>query len=326
MAYVFGTGERISIDMAALAGDTSRPYNVHLGQDKLAEIALSHLRRHSHATVEFGATVTGLTQDDTGVNVHAIANNEARTYRAAWVIGADGARSNVRQALGLSFDGITWPERFVATNVRVDFARLGFADATMLIDPKYGCIVARLDNEGLWRCTYCEDASLPEESVLERMPAHFAGILPPADKDYELVQYSPYRMHQRAAERFRVGRVLLAGDAAHVTNPTGGLGLTSGLFDAYVLHEALAAVIKGEIDDSVLDRYSDERKEAFWKFASPPATDAKRLVFHSSDPGVLAEQASFLRQCASDRALARENFLMSKRVETPSLLREAVSG
>src|SRR6266568_5876782 len=94
-------------------------------------------------------------------------------------------------------------------------------------------------------------------AIVDRMPAYFDAILP-GGKSFELVQYSPYRMHQRAASSFRAGRVLLAGDAAHSTNPAGGLGLTSGLFDTFVLYEALAAVVRGRAGDGVLDRYAEE--------------------------------------------------------------------
>lgn len=70
----------------------------------------------------------------------------------------------MRQALGLDFDGMTWPERFVATNIRYDFRRHGFHDANMVLDPKYGAVVARLDEDDLWRCTFSEDDSLPLEA------------------------------------------------------------------------------------------------------------------------------------------------------------------
>ena len=116
---------------------------------------------------------------------------------------------------------MTWPERFVATNVRYDFQGRGFARTTMLADPRYGAIIAKIDTTDLWRCTYAEDAALPEDRVRERIPAYFAAVL---GEQPELDRYQPYSMHQRAAEEFRVGRVLLCGDAAHVTNPTGGLG------------------------------------------------------------------------------------------------------
>lgn len=216
-------------------------------------------------------------------------------------------------------DGMTWPERFVATNIRYDFARYGYAPANVVIDAPHGAIVAKIDQSGLWRCTYCEDASLPEESILERMPAYFAAALP-GEKRYELVQFSPYRMHQRCVDRMRVGRVLLAGDAAHITNPTGGLGLTCGLYDAYVLYEALAAVVRGEIGEEVLDRYSEERRRAFLEHASPDASEFKRMVYHAKSDAELEAQLAGFRAAERDSSLQRLIFLTAKKLETPSLL------
>jgi 3-(3-hydroxy-phenyl)propionate hydroxylase/6-hydroxy-3-succinoylpyridine 3-monooxygenase len=164
-----------------------------------------------------------------------------------------------------------------------------------------------------------EDASLPEETVAERIPAFFAETLP-GDKDFELVQFSPYRMHQRAASTFRAGRVLLAGDAAHATNPTGGMGLTSGLFDSYVLSEGLAAVVNGEASDSILDTYSEQRRTAFLEHASPTATAMKQLVYHSGDLEALEPVLAGLRMAAADPEVQKQQMRMSEPVETPSLL------
>ncbi len=321
---VLKSGEKIRLNINALAGEVTHPYQVHLGQDRLADIALAHLERFPHAHVEWNTRVTALSQDGSGVSVRADTADGMRELRAAWIVGADGGHSTVRQALGLSMDGMTWPERFVATNIRYDFARYGYAPANVVIDAPYGAIVAQIDHSGLWRCTYCEDASLPEAGILERMPAYFKAALP-GEKSYELVQYSPYRMHQRCAGSMRVGRALLAGDAAHVTNPTGGLGLTSGLYDAYVLYEALAAVIRGEVGEEVLDRYSEERRRAFLEHASPEASNFKRMVYHAKDASALEAQLQAFRAAASDLSLQRQIFLTAKKLETPSLVREGAA-
>ena len=99
--------------------------------------------------------------------------------RAAWAIGADGARSAVRGLLGLGFEGFTWPERFVATNVFYDFEAHGYPRSVLQIDPVHGAIIAKIDNRNLWRVTYSESASLPEETVEdrvgERLPDAAAG-------------------------------------------------------------------------------------------------------------------------------------------------------
>ena len=316
---VFKTRERISFTLEPLSAITRHPYNIHLGQNKLAELALQCLQGMPNFSVHWNTRFTGLSQDGSGVTVSAQTPAGPREFRSGWVIGADGAGSSVRRAVGLHFDGMTWPERFVATNIYYDFEQDGYARSTLMIDPQYGAIIAKLDNEGLWRCTYCEDAALAEEGVLQRMPQYFKTILSrPAE--YRLAMHSPYRMHQRAAERFRAGRVMLAGDAAHVTNPTGGLGLTSGLFDIFALYEALAAVIHGEADPAVLDRYSQERRRIFLDYVSPRATENKRLIYHSSDPVRLAEDLRQLRRLETDKDFVLEVVSFTKRLESPSLV------
>jgi len=136
-----------------------------------------------------------------------------------------------------------------------------------------------------------------------------------------LERASPYRMHQRSAPRYRVGRVLLAGDAAHATNPSGGLGLTSGLFDSYALYPALAAVILDGADDEVLDRYSTARREAFLQRASPQASANKRLIYHANGGGGALEEAlRSLRRLATDQDYLLQRLMFTKTLETPALL------
>lgn len=312
---VFGTREKIEWSLSDLEPHTPYAYNLHLGQNKLAEVALSHLLRLPNAQVVWNTKIVGLQQDKHSVTLTAEQDGQQRTFTADRVVAADGARSAVRELLDIDFEGTTWPERFVATNIRYDFEQHGYARSTLMIDAKYGAIIAKIDDTGLWRCTYCESADLPEEKVLERMPDFFKVILPGVT-NYELVQYSPYRMHQRVAQRLRDGRVILAGDAAHATNPTGGLGLTSGLFDAYALYPTLTAVMRGDANESVLDHWAEERKEKFLKIASPQASENKRLIYHSADPKRLEEDLTRLRRLASDKDFRLERLLFSRQLET----------
>lgn len=315
------TGEIIGWTLDVLEGHVDFPFNVHLAQNRLAEIILEELEKHPEVTVAWNTKFSRLVQDETGVTVTALKGGDQEIqFSASWLIAADGARSAVREDLGLTFDGNTWPNRFVATNIRADLEKLGYRRSVMQIDPTYGAIIAKIDNSPLWRCTYCEDAALPDEGVADRLPDMFRNIMPELGDQYELIQFSPYRMHQRAASSFRSGRVLLAGDAAHSTNPTGGLGLTSGLFDAYVLYEALAAVIREQADETVLDTYAALRRQVFLEIASPQASENKRLIYHSSDPERLEQDLVRLRRFQSDEQFVLERSLFTMRMETPSLI------
>ncbi len=314
------TGERIVYSLEVLEGHTPRPYNLHLGQHLLAEIAMRRLKTFPSATVRFGTRLERLRQDCDGVTLVVSGKHGTEELRAKWVVGADGAGSTVRQELGLPFEGITWPERFVATNVYYDFERYGYARSTFVIDDRFGAIIALLNNQGLWRCTYMEDASLPEETFMERLPGMYEAILP-GNGTYTLERASPYRMHQRSAQHYRRGRVVLAGDAAHATNPTGGLGLTSGLFDSYALYPALAAVILDGADDGVLDRYSAARRATFVDRVSPQASANKQLIYHANGGGQKLEDAlGALRRFSTDRDYLLERLMFTKSLETPPLL------
>ena len=283
------TGEAVESDMKdALDPGQEFDHNLHFGQHILADLVIGHLARHPHAEVLWNHEVTALEQDDDGVTLTVETPEGTQQMRAGWLIGTDGARSTIRSLLGLEFEGFTWPDRFVATNIDYPFPDFGFASANMIADPVNWAVVGRLGRENLWRLTYGEDASLPEETILERLPARFEEILPDASLPYRIDNFSPYRVHQRCASRFRVGRVLLAGDAAHACNPCGGLGLTGGVLDADALSDALGAVIGRRADESMLDFYAQERRRVFLEVASPLSTNFKRML-SESDPAKRAE-------------------------------------
>lgn len=312
-SQVFRTGERIVMDLQVLVDDVRHPYMLVLGQDALSAVVLRHLERFPNVTLHWDTAVSGLEQDAAGVVVRAESGGDPREFRAGWVIGADGARSVVRRTLGLGFEGMTWGERFVATNCRGNYA--DHFVSGYLVDAEYGAVVHQIDTTGLWRHTYAESLDLPEEGVADRMGAYFDAVLPKGDFGHEIVLWRAYRMHQRSAERYRVGRVLLAGDAAHVTNPTRGFGLVGGLFDSYALTEALTAVIQDGADDELLDRYADDRRRIFWEHTTPVSSESKRLIFEPTE-----ERLDQLRQIAGDPAAQRRYFLSGVNLATPSLL------
>ena len=316
--FVKQTGERLPYDLKVLDRITRFNYNIQLGQDRLAEICQRRLEAMPNAEIHWRTPVTGLSQDAGGVTVTAQSPDGPIELRAKYVIGADGAGSAVRKALRLSFDGMTWPERFVATNLHHDFESGGYWQSTLVVDEHWGAVIVKITRDGLWRCTFMEEMALPEETYVERIPAAYAHLLP-GQGGYELVQSSPYKMHQRCAERFRVGRVLLAGDAAHVTNPTGGFGLTTGLFDAFALWPTLAAVILDGADPALLDVWADERRQIFLDKTSPQACAYKDFVFHACGGGERLEAAlEGMRRMVRDPDYRLERLLFTKSLETTS--------
>jgi len=286
-------GEVIYSDLSkTMPPGTKYDHNLHMGQHILAGLVSEHLQRLPNARVRWNHKVVSLAQDKNGVTLGVETPDGARELRADWVVGTDGARSAVRQLLGLPFDGHTWPDRFVATNVEYDFEKHGFERANMICDPENWSVVARLGRENLWRVTYGEDAELAEADVYARIPQHYAAVFP-GNEPYHIVAWSPYRVQERCAPRFRVGRALLAGDAAHACNPCGGMGLTTGVIDADALISVLAAVIEGRAKDDVLNFYSTERRRVFNEVTSPVATNFKRQMSEKDGARRKADRDAF---------------------------------
>jgi 3-(3-hydroxy-phenyl)propionate hydroxylase/6-hydroxy-3-succinoylpyridine 3-monooxygenase len=297
---VFKTGETVVYDHAAVRDITERPYNLTLGQDMLARVLLAHLARHPSATVRWGTRVTGLSQTADKAVVRAESGGAPVEIEARWVVAADGGRSAVRKAVGLTLDGFTWPQRFVATNIYYDFETYGWMSG-YLVDPVHGAVVYKINLDGLWRFTF---RLIGDDAAAELLTDH----------------RTIYRVHQRVAQTFRAGRVLLAGDAAHVTNPTSGFGLMGGMYDAFLLSETLAAVVHGTAPDSLLDRYSDARRKVYDEVTSPVSTESLRLVFHSGEPDSFARDLALLKTRKQDAAAMRAFLSVPARLETPSLI------
>ena len=165
------------------------------------------------------------------------------------MIGADGGRSTVRKQADIKFDGFTWPERFIVLTTPFDFeAHYGYAYRSYFADPGEWCNCFKVSADGppgLWRTVYPANPSLSEDEILSDngVQARIQSFFP-SDRPYEIVHRNLYVTHQRVAETFRKGRVLLAGDSAHVNNPIGGMGLNGGIQDAVNLADKLARVAR----------------------------------------------------------------------------------
>ena len=179
-------------------------------QHDLAEIVLRHLTRLPCAQVRWNNKVVGVAQTADEITVTVEAGAERREISGAWLVGTDGARSGVRDALGLGFDGTTWPEWFVATDLHYDFEARGYAKATFIVDPEHWAVIVQINDSGLFRLTYGEPGEVPREALRDRVAAKYRAILPSGANDAEIapVKFSPYRVHERCADSFRVGRAL----------------------------------------------------------------------------------------------------------------------
>src|SRR5712664_1424471 len=248
-------------DFERLRGETAYPFVVQTEQHKLALMGIARLQAIPNAEVRMATRVQGLAQDAAGVTV----TTESGELRADYVIGCDGGRSTVRKALDIEFEGFTWPERFLVITTRFDFqTALGCCPRSYISDPEEWTNLFKVmgdDLKGRWRAVFpareneTDDEAFSEGSMRRRLRKVCE------EHPMELVAHrNIYRVHQRVAKSFRKGRVFLAGDAAHVNNPVGGLGLNCGIHDAVELADTLHRVATGQAGEEFLDCYERRRR------------------------------------------------------------------
>ena len=182
-----------------------------------------------------------------------------------------------------------------------DFKAFGYEDINFHIDLNGDYYMAALmTKDGLWRVTYGEDSNLSNEEIIARQPMKYERMLPghpkPDSGAYKVISVNPYNLHQRCAARFRVGRILLAADAAHLCTPYGGLGLTGGMIDVGGLFDCLDGIDKGKADESILDKY-DEIRRKIWHDIIDPVSSGNFLRVSSKDPDTALESDEFLQMC-----------------------------
>ncbi|EHY57149.1 hypothetical protein HRR83_002643 [Exophiala dermatitidis] len=282
--------------------------------DRLACLPLANLDqllyRHAIAQptlkVSFNHKVVDLGQDTDKAWVDVETPDGRKRLEASYIVGCDGASSTVRKRLfgDKDFPGWTWDKQIVATNVSYPFEKFGYDDANFFIHPEHWHMVARLtknpDGSGWWRVSYGEVSGLTREQLIARQPMKYEAMLPghPKPGQYDLAAISPYRIHQRLAERLRVGRFLLAADAAHICNPFGGLGLTGGIVDVGGLYDCLIGVYEGKADESILDKYSEMRRQRFQTVTDPISQSNIRRLY-DQDPDKALENDEFLKMLKS---------------------------
>jgi 3-(3-hydroxy-phenyl)propionate hydroxylase len=299
-------------DLDLLKDVTPYPYRLHLEQHRLTPIQLDILQRDPEVKVHFGHAVKSFTQDADGVVVVAESRDGTRQFNASWLIGADGGRSTVRKGLDVEFEGFTWPELFVVVSTPYDFAQHGFALNCYIADPdEWGALFKLPDNgpPGLWRLAYPVNPDESDDTLLapERVEAALQRLVPKHGA-YDVRYKSTYRVHQRVAASFRAGRVLLAGDAAHLNNPLGGFGLNSGIHDAVNLCDKLGRHWRGEGGEELLDLYSRQRRAATVEQVQAMSIRNKRMM-EERDPAVQRAHLADMVAVANDPKAAREHLL-----------------
>jgi 3-(3-hydroxy-phenyl)propionate hydroxylase len=300
-------------DHAILKDDTPLPFVVQCEQHKLARMCIERLKAYPNADVLMSCRVDSLVQHDDRVEVTVESNGQRETVTGNYLIGADGGRSTVRKALGIEFEGYTFPERFLVLTTSVDFEKeRGAGYRSYFSDPDEWANLFKVsgeDGSGLWRVVFptipgeTDDQVLNDEAVQRRLQKFF-----PKAGDYPVTHRNIYNVHQRVAATFRKGRVFLAGDSAHVNNPIGGLGLNCGIHDAAELTDLLIRILRGGEPENVLDLYDQRRRPINIEYVQQQ-TIANKKRLEEKDAAKREANFDFLRKTQADPA-AQRAFLM----------------
>lgn len=304
------TGKAITFDLGEVADVFKHPYRLQCEQYKLTRLLAKKLAEHPNATVLFSRRVVHVEQDAASVTVHAETLFEIETFTCDYLIAADGAGSIVRKWLGVKFEGFTYPEKFLTLStdwpLEKHFDKLPYV--SYVADPNEWCVLLRVPS--LWRVLVPatenqSDAYLLSDTKKNEIFTNLIGHGEEVSTGHRTI----YRVHQRVANTYRVGRVLLAGDAAHLNNPLGGLGMNSGIHDVWNLTEKLFSIfLHGAGADRLLDLYDRQRRTIMNEFVQAQTIKNKKALEGKADAQQVETEME--RLLADDKA--RRNYLLEQ--------------
>jgi 3-(3-hydroxy-phenyl)propionate hydroxylase len=317
------TGELVAVfDISLLKGEVPYPYVVQWEQYKLVHAALPHIKASGLGEVRFSTKLIGLAQ--TADHVEATVANaagETEALRGRYLIGTDGGSSTVRRLAGIAFEGFTWPERFIKIGTSFDFGATGkgYCTRNYFFDPDEWLNLFKVKGygpPGIWRGVLPVPESESDEEALRmgNIQRRLQRIHQKSG-DYEIPYYALYAVHQRVAQTFNKGRVLLAGDCAHVNNPIGGMGMNGGIHDAVNLAEKLSDIWFGRADESVLDRYTRQRRKAQIDYVQAQTIENKRKL-EEKDPAIRRQHLDELRRTSEDVSLHKKFLYRSSLIDS----------
>ena len=305
-----------TFEMERLKDDTAHPYRLQCEQWRLTRMLRDRMAGNPDITFIYDAKAEDVAQDADGVTLTIERPDGSREpIRGRYLIGSDGARSAVRRSVGTEFSGQTIPEIFLSLSTTFPFhEHIGdLANIAYISDPQEWFVLLR--TASLWRVLFPTDPNESEEQMTDpaRMDARLQAVVPnPAG--YTVVHRTGYRVHERVADEYVHGRVFLAGDAAHINNPLGGMGMNGGIHDAFNLSEKLAQVWKGA-DLALMGRYGRQRRKVALDVVQAQ-TLRNRQMLNQRDPEQRRAYHDELRATVADPARHRAYLLRSAMIQS----------
>lgn len=255
-------GKIVELDFAVLDDDTAYPYRVQVEQSRLTAAAQQVISGEPNVTSTLGAEVIAIRESDDGFEVDVRGEDGAvSASTSTYLVAADGSRSLVREHYDIDFSGHTYPERYlvITTSLPLHEIHEDLAVVNYVADPENWHVLLR--NPSGWRVLFPCDPALTSEQQTD--PAYVVSqlrrVVPELD-GYPVVHVTVYEVHRKVAQAFRKGNVFLVGDAAHVNNPLGGMGMNSGIHDGLLLAELLPGYANGEVSSEELDDWAEKRR------------------------------------------------------------------
>lgn len=298
------TGPVAVFDLSLLQDEVRFPFRLQCEQFKVTAALLAELDKLPNAQVRFNARAERVEQDASGVTLFLATQDGEQRVTGDYLIAADGASSAVRKSLGIEFEGFTYPERFLLVSTPYEF-RQHMPDLNLsnyFSDPQEWLVMLRVQD--FWRILFptaegeTDEQVLSDERIQQRLRS-IAGTTQPLPIAHKTL----YSVHQRVAQEYRRQRVLLVGDAAHINNPLGGMGMNGGIHDAMNLVEKMAQVLEGG-DEGLLDLYSRQRRAVALDYVQQ-WTHRNREILRETDPAVRRANLDELKAIADDPARAR---------------------
>lgn len=305
-------------DLTVLADETDFPCRLMLEQHKVCEVIHERLVWQHPDSFKRQHRVVAITQDETGVTAEVETPEGTTTIRGRHIIGCDGGRSRVRKSMNVGFEGFQYPERFLVLSTTFDFASAGYALTNYISDPEEWCALFRVPGhkqKGMWRVLFPTEPQQTEAELFDEanVQSRIQGFHK-KNRPYDVVHRNLYSVHQRVASSYRDGRFLIAGDAAHINNPLGGMGMNFGFHDAFNLTEKLNRIWNEGADESLFDLYDRQRRTVASEFLQTQTIENKKNI-EQKDPAVRSRFYEELRAISKNPARLKAYLLRATMIE-----------